>query len=191
MGYRTRNPHRQAGALINSGNLDTGEVRMTRGGERAATIYSGAIAMGTARGQAGAGVFSSGGSVFLISGGGRLNSFTALWPAAVALAGNGENAVVSGQPIVVYDAGITARSGVFTDGTLSESGARILFAWAPPKLIASGALVLNPHATFNPQSLDIPFYSGLCVMALSGATGFNLTYTPEASRSGGFTDEVG
>jgi len=183
MSLRTRKPVRMAGAIIQSGNLDTGEVRMTRGGERVATIFSGAINMNAGAGAPGA-AFSSGGSVLIISGAGRLNSFTALWPAGVALAGNGEGGVVSGQPIVVYDSVITARSGVLTDGTISESGRKILFSWAPPKLIASGALVLNPHATYNPVPLDIPFYSGLCAMALSGAPGFTVSYTPEAVRSG-------
>ena len=166
-----------AGTPRNSGDVQTGEVNYTRGGGRTACVYSGAIAMGVA--AAGTGALSSGGSVLITSGAGRLNSFTPLWPAGVALAGNGENACISGQPIVVYDSAITARSGVLTDSTIAESGRKILFAWSPPKLVASGALVLASRTTYEPIALDIPFQSGLCVMALSGAVGFSLTYTPE------------
>lgn len=176
MSVTNRNPLRMAGANLNSGYADTGETLWNRGGTQTATIYSGAIAMGVA--AAGTGALSSGGSVLIVSGAGRLNSFTALWPAGVALAGNGENAVVSGQPIVVYDSAITARSGVLTDSTIAESGRKILYSWAPPKLIASGAINVSPRGVYEPQPLDIPFFSGLCAIALSGAPGFTLAYTP-------------
>jgi hypothetical protein len=179
MSITTRNPVRMTGGTINSGFPSTGEVPMTRGGQATATVFSGAIAMGVA--AAGAGALSSGGSVLVVSGAGRLNNFTAVWPAGVALAGNGENACISGQPIVVYDSAITARSGVLTDSTIAESGRKILFTWCPPKQLASGVTNESFAARYLPIPLDVPFFSGLCVMALSGAPGFNLNYTPETA----------
>ena len=172
---------RFAGANLNSGSLSTGEVLFNRGGVRTATVYSGAIAASVV--AAGTGSIGSGGSVLVMSGAGRLNSFTAHWPAGVALAGNGENAVVSGMPIVVYDSSITARSGLYVDGTISESGRKVLYTWSPPKLIASGALLLNGNGIFNPVPLDVPFFSGLCIMALSGATGYTLSYSVENNQA--------
>ncbi len=163
-----------AGTARFSGDLSTDEINFTRGGVRTACVYSGAVTMGVTACPAGA--ISSGGSVLVTSGAGRLNTFTPLFPAGVALAGNGETGVVSGLSIVVYDSAITARSGVYTDQTIAESGRKILFAWYPPRLQSGAA---NSLGGFNPIPLDIPFQSGLCVMALSGSTGFNLAYTLE------------
>lgn len=182
MSVTTRSPLRMAGAVVNSGFANTGEVPWTRGGQLTATVYSGAIAMGvTAAHGPNGNALSSGGSILIVSGAGRLNSFVALYPAGVALAGNGANAIISGQPIVAYDSVITARSGVFTDATISESGRKILFSWSPPSLVASGALVLTNRGVYDPVPLDIPFFSGLCVMALSGSPGFTISYTPETN----------
>lgn len=185
MGAITKSPTRLAGANVSSGNLNTGEVPWTRGGARAVTVYSGAIAM-SGIGSA----VASGGSVLFFSGAGRINTFTALFPAGVAIAGNGQGAIISGIPIVVYDAGITARSGLFTDATLSESGARPLFVWQPP-IVLSGANFPTPG--YTPTSIDMPFTSGLCVMALSGSPGFSMSFTPETNPfasgvSGGVTN---
>lgn len=176
MSVGTRNPLRMQGANV-SGQISTNELLFTRGGLQTACVYSGAIAMGVTACPTGA--LSSGGSVLITSGAGRLNTFTALYPAGVALAGNGANAVISGQPIVLYDSAITARSGVLTDQTIAESGRKILYAWAPPNLVASGSVVLTPRDVFGPQRLDVPFFSGLCAMALSGAVGFVVSFTPE------------
>lgn len=172
-----RKPTIIAGTPGLSGDIQTGEVPWTRGGARTVCVYSGAIAMGVA--AAGSGSLSSGGSVLFVTGAGRINTFTALWPAGVAVAGNGEGACISGQPIVVYDSAITARSGVLTDGTIGESGRRILFTWCPPKQLASGVTNEAFAARYLPIPVDIPFQSGLCAMALSGAPGFSITYTPE------------
>jgi hypothetical protein len=176
MSISTRNPLKMVGGTLQSGFANTGEVPFTRGGQATGTVYSGAIAMGTA--AAGTGALASGGSILFISGAGRLNSFTALFPAGVALAGNGEAGVISGASIVLYDSAITARSGVYTDGTIGESGRKILFAWYPPRILSGMA----PNTfSFDPKPLDIPFFSGLCAMALSGATGFAISYTPETT----------
>jgi len=177
MSITTRNPTRVAGANVNSGFPNTNELLINRGGVRTASCYSGAIAAGVA--AAGTGALSSGGSVLVFSGAGRLNTFTAIWPAGVALAGNGEGGCISGMPIVVYDSAITARSGVYTDSTIAESGRKIMFTWCPPKQLASGVTNESFAARYLPIPLDIPFFSGLCVFALSGAPGFSLSYTPE------------
>lgn len=174
MSLTTRNPTRVAGANVNSGFPNTNELLINRGGVRTASCYSGAIAMGVA--AMGAGAISSGGSAMVYSGVGRLNTFTAIFPAGVALAGNGEQGILSGAPIVVYDSAITARSGVFTDATIAESGRKILFTWYPPRVL-SGVNAAGPG--FSPVALDIPFFSGLSVMAISGSPGFTLSYTPE------------
>ena len=179
MSKPVKNATFMAGSPRLSGDVGTGEVNLTRGGGRGATVNSGAIAM-TAYHQAG--TFSSGGSILLFSGAGRLNSFTALWPAGVALAGNGELAVVSGQPIVAYDSAITARSGVYTDATITESGRAILYVWQPPRSMSSGVYPWTNN-NFLPQQIDTPFHSGLCVMALSGAPGFRVTWTPETTTA--------
>lgn len=191
MGYRTRNPHRMAGAVISSGYLDTGEVTMTRGGQRVATALSGSIA-----GMSGRGIpITSGGHGFVFSGQGRLNTFMALRPTNLlsgVTAAAAFTSILSGQPIIVYDAVMTQRSGIINDGTLVESGARPIYHWFPP-VSYSGQTVerANIESYFQPIALDQPYYSGLAVCALSGAPGFTLTYTPEAVRSGGGNDEVG
>ena len=182
MSLRTRKPVRMAGGIVNSGNVDTGEVRWTRGGERVATALSGAIA-----GMSGRGIpITSGGHGFIISGQGRVNTFTALRPinllSGVTAAG-GSTGVLSGQPIVIYDAVMTQRSGILADGTMVESGARPIYHWHPPVLM-SGDTKFDLPNLFPPVSVDQPFYSGLAVMALSGAPGFTLSYTPESVRSG-------
>lgn len=179
MSVVSRRPLRTAGANLDSGNVNTGEVCWNRGGVRAGSVYSGAIAMATT--AAGPGALASGGSILFFSGPGRLNSFTALFPAGVALAGGGEPAILSGQPIVVYDSDITARSGVFTDATISESGRPIMYAWYPPRVL-SGVNITGPG--FDPVAVDRPFTSGLCVMALSGAPGFTVSYSPEINQAG-------
>lgn len=183
MATLTKRPLRMLGGIQTSGAPYTGEVPMTRGGQATATVCSGAIAP-TVIGATGA--LGSGGSSLIISGAGRLNSFTALFPAGVALAGNGEVAVISGQPIVVYDSAITARSGLYVDGTISESGRKILYSWQPPRYVMSGSALVGSTA-FDPKPLDVPFFSGLCVLALSGAPGFTLSYTPEYSPVPPFT----
>jgi hypothetical protein len=179
MSTPVKSPHYMAGTPRSSGDIFTGEVAMTRGGGRSATVYSGAIAMGVT--AAGAGSLSSGGSVLFFSGAGRLNSFTALWPAGVALAGNGEGGCISGQPIVVYDSAVTAASGVHTDGKIATLGAKVLFSWCPPKQLASGVTNESFAQRYLPQPLDVPFQSGLCVLAMSGSPGFTVTYTPEVN----------
>ena len=108
MSLTTGYPLRMVGGNVNSGNINTGEVPYTRGGMQTACAFSGAIAMGTAAMPTGA--IASGGSALITSGGGRLNSFTALFPAGVALAGHGVIGILSGLPIVAYDSVVLARS---------------------------------------------------------------------------------
>lgn len=190
MGLRSRRPMRMAGAVLNSGYSDTGEVRMTRGGELVAAALSGGIAN-----MSGMGIpITSGGHAFIVSGQGRIHTFTALRATNLlsgVTAANAGTSVLSGQPIVVYDAVMTQRSGVIAGVPLGESGARPIYHWFPPTS-QSGVNVErgNVEAYFQPTMLDQPYYSGLCVMALSGAPGFTITYTPEANRSGMSDDAV-
>ena len=179
MSIPVKSPHTIAGTPRSSGDINTGEIPWTRGGGRSATVYSGAIAMGVT--AAGTGALVSGGSIMLFSGAGRLNSFTAIWPAGVALAGNGEAGCISGQPIVAYDSAALAGSGVLTDGKIAALGAKVLFSWCPPKQLASGVTNESFASRYLPQPLDIPFQSGLSVIALSGAPGFTVTFTPEVN----------
>lgn len=190
MGYRTRNPQRMAGALASSGYVDTGEVRTTHGGERMATALSGGLVTMSGRGF----TLASGGHGFVMSGAGRLKAFMALRPTNLlsgVTAAGAFTSVLSGQPIIVYDAVMMQRSGAIADGVFAESGARPLYHWLPPASY-SGQSVERSEITeyFKPIPLDVPFYSGLAVHALSGSVGFNLTFTPEAVRSGGLTDEA-
>ena len=174
MSIQSRRPVRMLGGSHNSGHIYTGHVTIQRGGNEVAMCYSGAIAAGLAACPTGS--LTYGGSVLIASGRGRVTAFNALFPAGVAIAGNGEGAVLSGPPIVIYDTAITARSGIFTDGTISESGRKILFTWYPPRLL-SGATPVG--GGFNPIPLDIPYTSGLCVMHLSGGVGWNVQFTRE------------
>mgnify|MGYP001610396337 CR=1 FL=1 len=190
MSFATRSPVRMAGGVISSGHVDTGETRWTRGGERVATALSGSIALMSGRGIP----ITSGGHAFIVSGQGRVNTFLALRPinllSGVTAAGAGLS-VLSGQPIILYDAVMGQRSGIIADTVLVESGARPIYHWFPP-LAASGIgtenAVVNTH--FTPVEIDQPYFSGLCVMALSGAPGFTITYTPEAVRSGNRGEEA-
>ena len=178
MSVTSRSPLRMAGANINSGNLNTGEVNWTRGGAVRASVYSGALTMS----GGGYSALSSGGQILLFSGAGRLNSFTALFPAGVALAGNGVIGILSGLPIVAYDSVVLARSGLFLDGLIAESGRPILYTWHTSQMLSGGLLMLNNDAPgYVPIQVDVPFNSGLCVMAISGSPGFVITYTPETN----------
>lgn len=175
MSVTSRSPLRLAGANLQSGFPNTGEVTWTRGGQLTGVTFSGAITM-----SGPSSAVSSGGSILFFSGTGRLNTFTALFPAGAALAANGEAGILSGQPIVVYDSIITARSGVYTDATITESGRKILYTWYPPRVL-SGVNITGPG--FTPVQVDIPFFSGLAALSLSGAPGFIVSYTPETNYS--------
>ena len=85
MSLQTRNPVRMAGACVNSGSVNTGEVAMTRGGGQTYTSFSGVIA-----------------DVLILAGGGRLNS-TLVY-----------NTIVSGQGVIFYDSAVATSGGPFS-----------------------------------------------------------------------------
>ena len=157
------NPQIIAGTPRSSGEVRTGEVPFTRGGGRTATVWSGnLLANSSLTGAPGA--VQSGGQVLLFSGPGRLNTIVA------------HALLTSGQPVWFYDAGSPTVSGT------SVSGQRILgFIPAPyraPLAVVSGNIPTAVNWNDVIQ-LDMPFQSGLCAAAASGAPGFTVSVTLE------------
>ena len=163
MAYRSRKPVRMVGGIINSGNLDTGEVAWTRGGQKVATIQSGADAIAP-RLFASPGAIGSGTSAILWSGtGGRLNTIIAL------------QAISGVAQALFYDSAGALASGPLMSGNVS----RVVIGVLPANTF--GGVGLGGPI---PIAVDAPFYSGLCVAALSGCAGFTAIWTPAADRSG-------
>ncbi len=153
-----------AGTPRSSGDVQTGEIPITRGGGRTACLWSGALAPSLAGAPAGA--LTSGGHTLLYSGAGRLNTVI---PHAY---------LNSGQPVFFYDAGTISVSGI------SVSGQRII-GIVPLSMRATLAVLSgNTQASISWQDkieIDMPFSSGLCVAAASGAPGFTCSFTPESN----------
>lgn len=169
MSVTSRNPLRMAGASF-SGFPGTQEVAMTRGGQMTACVWSGALAPSLAGCPAGS--VTSGGHTQLWSGAGRLNT---IMPHAY---------LNSGQAVTFYDAGAISVSGI------SVSGQR--FVGIVPQSMRAPLAVLsgNTQATVAWQDaiqIDMPFSSGLCVSAASGAPGFTVSFTPELPWVSGST----
>lgn len=170
MSMTTRRPIRMAGAVLQSGAPDTGEVRMTNGGQQTACVWSGNLLTDASLTGCPAGAVTSGGHIQLWSGAGRLHRII---PHAM---------LTSGQPVTFYDAGTITVSGV------SVSGQRFIGripARAPATLaLASGEAdrVLSWNDVIDVQ---MPFTSGLCVSAASGAPGFTVSFTTESSPVSG------
>src|SRR5438093_889232 len=102
MSVGTRSPLRVAGATVNSGFPNTGEIAVTRGGAQAACLWSGALAPVLTGCPAGA--LTSGGHTQLWSGPGRLNTILV------------HSYLNSGQPVTFYDAGTITISGISVSG---------------------------------------------------------------------------
>lgn len=167
MAFTTKSPVRNMGACVNSGFPNTAEQRWTDGGEQTACIWSGALAPSLAGCPAGS--VTSGGHTLLVTGPGRLHKII---PHGI---------ITSGQPVTFYDAGQITVSGI------SVSGQRFI-GIIPPRsrstlALASGALdtVVSWQDVIK---VDMPFTSGLCVAAASGAPGFSVSFTPETSGLG-------
>lgn len=155
-----------AGTVRSSGDVQTGEVSVTRGGQRTACVWSGNI-LTTAALTAAPGAIQSGGNVLFYSGAGRLNT---VMPHAY---------LTSGQPVFFYDAGTPTVSGV------SVSGCKLIGIIPAPYQGPLAAASGNLQTTFAwPQKIemDMPFFSGLCASAPSGAPGFTLSYTAEVNE---------
>lgn len=169
MGYRTRNPHRFAGAVITSGNMDTGEINWTRGGMRLGCFFSGGLrSLGSG---APAPVAQTADHAVFWSGAGRLNT---VFP----------HQAISGVAIHFYDSAVVARSG---PNTYMESGYRLIAVIPANTWDNRGGTLEHIQV---PMQFDVPFYSGLAVIGTSGVAGCTFTWTPEATRSGGLTDEA-
>ena len=162
MSIRSKSPLRTAGANLRSGFADLGEVAHTRGGFQTATIWSGALNPNLTGAPTGA--VASGGNSQLWSGAGRLHTILP------------HSLLTSGQPVYFYDAGAITVSGV------SVSGQKIIGiipnSMRAPLAVISGQ-VQTTVAWEDQIVLDMPFTSGLCVSAASGAPGFTCSFTTE------------
>ncbi len=165
MSQPLKSPCFVAGTPRASGDVNTGEVNITRGGGRTSCVWSGSLL--TTAALAGApGAVQSGGHILLYAGAGRLNTVI---PHAL---------LTSGQPVTFYDAGTITASGT------SVSGQRFLGFIPSPMRSPLTALSGNISVAVNWQDqiyLDMPFSSGLCAAAASGAPGFTVSWTPEIS----------
>ncbi len=137
-------------------------VQTVARGTKTACVWSGSILTNAA--LAGApGAVQSGGHILLFSGAGRLNTII---PHAL---------LTSGQPVTFYDAGTISASGISVSGQIFLG--IIPFAMRSPLVALSG----NQGVTVPWQDqiqVDMPFFSGLCAAAASGAPGFTVSYTP-------------
>lgn len=157
MSVPARDPMMIAGTPRSSGDVQTGEIPWTRGGGRSTSIQSGALAasLSTAPGATGSGT----GQYVLYPGPGRLNTIF-----------QHQNVLtLSGVAINFYDAGLMTTSGVGISGT------RIIAVINTP-----GGQSGQFTGTL-PLAVDMPFTSGLCVSAPSGAPGFTASFTPESN----------
>ncbi len=156
MSTPVRKPAALAGTPRSSGDVQTGEFLLTRGGGRAATVNSGGLAFNAP------GAAKIGDQMIFYSGGGRLNTILPLL-------------AQSGSAVTFYDAGT-----VLASGAVPASGYRVLYtipgntALMFPGLINGGPL---------PIAVDVPFSSGLCATGIiaSGMCPFTITYTPESN----------
>lgn len=156
MSIRTRNPLRFGGAVHQSGNLDTGEVNTTRGGQLAYSINSGALLIGS--GTPG-GVGSALGQGLIVSGGGRLHTVFS-------------HQSISGVAVYFYDSVTQALSGLVN---------HVLSGYSTVGIIPANTFGPNLGPLAEPLKFDVPFHSGLCFSAPSGAPGFTVTYSTEYS----------
>jgi hypothetical protein len=163
MSTPVKNPTFLAGTPRSSGDVQTGEVSWTRGGNRTSCVWSGSLLTNAALTGA-PGAVQSGGQILLFSGAGRLNSVVV------------HQFMQSGQPVWFYDAAGPTVSGV------SVSGQRII-AVVPGTSpanpgVASGQFQVSVQWSHYLQP-DAPFQSGLCAGAASGSPGFTVSYIPE------------
>jgi hypothetical protein len=157
MSVTSRSPLRFAGAVLNSGNVNTGEQNLTLGGSVAASIYSGMVS-GAASLLAAFGAVAAGADILFFSGAGRLKDVFTHQP----------NSGVAAP--FFYDAASPTGSG-----PNAQSGSKVIGSFSAPTLSGS-----SPAGQY--YSFDFPFQSGLCCGPMkSGFPGFTVTYTPEAN----------
>jgi hypothetical protein len=148
-----------AGAIFNSGELNTGEVLFGQGGQMAGTVYSGILAGGNVGAIVGG--VAAGPNFMFWSGGGRLCSvipFGLVVSGTVAVQFYDSSQITSGAPFIA-------------------SGHKIL-----------GELISAPNGansyTKQPIVLNVPFQSGLCCIAPAACQAFTVTWIPEQPTSG-------
>ena len=154
MANRTRNPQYVAGAVYQSGNLGTGEQNTTRGGQLAYSNYSGALLIGSGTPGGVGSVLAQG---LIVSGGGRLHT---VFP----------HQSISGVAVYFYDSVTQALSGLVN---------HVLSGYSTVGFIPANTFGPNLGPLAEPLKFDVPFHSGLCFSAPSGAAGFTVTYTTE------------
>lgn len=161
MSVTSRSPLRMAGACVNSGNVNTGEVPVNRGGAQTFCVLSGALLLGSGGSIPLAG--GTTGHALWFSGAGRLNTIL-------------PHQGVSGAAGFFYDSATIARSGV---ATIGESGYRIVGVVPANTFGLVGVTGGGPL----PIATDIPFFSGLCGSFPSGMAGVTFTITPETNQA--------
>lgn len=159
IGVGTKSPLNLAGAQVNSGLPNTGEQRLTQGGDQAASIYSGQVAP-VLTGAPGA--VATGADILLYSGAGRLKDILV------------HQGALSGVAIMFYDAAVVTSGGPFALSGHKHIG----IIPASPPTGASGSFVAAGTYAF-----DFPFSSGLCVNSRSGQPGFTVTWIPDTNRA--------
>lgn len=168
MSVTSKNPLRMAGANLNSGQVNTGDIYFTQGGAQKYTAFSGGLLNLASGGQnppAGAPAVVAD-NALLFSGAGRLNK---CFP----------HQLISGVSVVFYDASVPALSG---PNNFTKSGYAVL-GILPANTI--GGIGVNLGAGPFVAEFGIPFNSGLCVSATSGCPGFTVSWTPETNPSTG------
>ena len=165
MSLTTRRPVRMAGAVLNSGAPNTGEVAFQNGGIQTATMWSGNLLTNASLTGCPAGAVTSGGHTMLWSGAGRLHRILV------------HDMLTSGQQVTFYDSATIAPSGI------SVSGQRFIGripARAPATLALASGEVDQQRQWQTVIEMQMPFTSGLSVGAASGAPGFTVSFTPES-----------
>lgn len=162
MSLMTRSPIRVLGGVQMSGHVSTGEQNVTRGGQMTACFWSGGLTSINPVGVSGA-IGSGGGHARIWAGAGRVHSVIP------------HDALTSGLAVFLYDAAVNSTSG------LSLSGQRLVGIVPRTYRGPLAALSGNLQTVYNWQDqivLDMPFTSGLCVAAGSGAPGCTVSFTP-------------
>lgn len=176
MSVSSKNPLRLAGATVNSGDVNTGEQKVTTGGGQSMSIYSGnAVLSGVlSAAYANAGVaVGTGYDVLLVSGAGRIKD--------VML----HQQALSGLAITFYDAGAVSSGGPFP-----LSGHKVVAVVpgstnvANPINSGTAFVAVTPLTPF--WGFDKPFQSGLCVALKSGQPGFTVDFIPETNPATGY-----
>lgn len=165
-------PLRLAGANVNSGNVNTGDVQYSRGGLQAMSIYSGmasGVSLAAAVANAGNAV-AVGADVLLVSGAGKIKD--------VIL----HQQQLSGLGITFYDAGIVASGGPFV-----SSGTKVVaIIPAGTTFITTASGLYQPLGNSQVFNFDKPFQSGLCVNLKSGQPGFTVDFVVETNPTGAY-----